>query len=389
MKILILQDDFPPDVLGGAEVSTLDLAHGLQKAGQEVVVLTTCRKRSDEGNTEYEGVKVIKIFADYHERWRAYLSLYNPQTVGKVKKLIKEINPDVVHAQNIHYYLSYYSLRAVKKMGKPVFLTIRDVMPFNYGKLATEKYLKKLDARTSWRDHIKQAGKRYNPFRNIAIRCFLRRYPSQVFAISEALKKALGQNGINNVEVVHNGIDVESWYVSPEKVENFKNKYNLQAKKVVLFGGRISGLKGSEQINRAMLMVKKEIPEAELLIVGKEGTGWLTGEDLRAAYWASSVVVMPSVCFDAFGRVNIEGMACKKPVIATVYGGAPEVVQDGITGYIINPFKVELMAEKIVDLLKNKEKAVSFGEAGYQRAKELFSSDSQAAKYISWYKKAK
>src|SRR3989338_3815109 len=169
MKVLILAGNFPPLSLGGAGFSVFGLARGLQKADCEVSVVTTCQDKSGEKNFKYQGLQIFRIFADYHERWRAYLSLYNPQTVGKVRKLIEEINPDIVHANNIHRYLSYHCLKIAKDSGKTVFFTARDTMVFSYDKLATENYLNKLNARISWLDNLKQARKRYNPFRNAGI----------------------------------------------------------------------------------------------------------------------------------------------------------------------------------------------------------------------------
>ncbi len=386
MKILILADDFPPQTFGGAGFSTFYLALGLKKAGHEIFVITTCQDKSLEGETDYQGLRVFRIFANYHERWRAYLGLYNPWIVGKVKILIGKINPDVVHAHNIHSYLSYACLKIAKQAQKPVFLTARDTMSFNFGKLATRKYLEKFDARTSWRDHLKQAKKRYNPLRNILIKKYLS-YVDQIFAVSQALKEALEQNGIKNAEVSHTGIDVGDFKVGPEKIEEFKKKYNLLGKKVIFFGGRISGLKGLGETNQAIIKVKKEIPEAVLLVAGKQGIGWLSGDELKAAYWAADVVVVPSVYLDPFPRSNLEAMACQKPVVATIFGGSPEIVQNGITGFVVNPFNIELLAEKIIDLLKNPEKARQFGQAGYERVKERFTLDSQVNQTLSWYQK--
>ncbi len=331
-------------------------------------------------------MKVFRIFANYHERWRAYFGLYNPWIVGRVKKLIKKINPDVVHAHNIHSYLSYGCLKIAKQAKKPVFLTARDAMSFNFGKLATRSYLEKFDCRTSWLDHLKQAQKRYNPFRNIIIKKYLG-YVDQIFAVSQALKEALEQNGIKNVQVSHTGIDVGDWQIDPEKIEQFKKKYNLLGKKVIFFGGRISGLKGLSETNQAMIKVKEVMPEAVLLVAGTRGVGWLSGDELKAAYWAADIVVVPSVYLDPFPRSNLEAMACQKPVVATIFGGSPEIVQDGVTGFVLNPFNVELMAEKIIDLLKNSEKARQFGRAGYERLKKHFTLDSQVSQTISWYQK--
>ena len=386
MRILILSDDFPPQTFGGAGFSTFYLALGLQKAGHQIFALTTCRNKSDEARTDYRGLKGLRIFADYHERWQPYLSLYNPQTVGKVEKIIKEVNPDIVHAHNIHYYLSYHCLKIAKKLGRPVFFTARDAMSFNYGKLATKRYLDQFIPRVSWRDHLKQARKRYNPLRNFFIKRYLN-YVDQIFSVSCALKNALNQNNNQNIEVSYTGIDTADWQASPELIEGFKRKHNLHGKKVIFFGGRISGFKGLEQINQAMAVIKEKIPEAVLLIAGAKGIGWLFDDELKAAYHASDVVAVPSVYLDPFPRSNLEAMACRKPVVGTCYGGTPEIVQDGVTGFIANPFDNALMAEKIIYLLENPEKARQFGQAGYQRVKNNFNLESQVRKTLHYYQR--
>lgn len=387
MKILFLSDDFPPQSFGGAGFSTFYLARGLHRAGNQVFVATTCRKKSEEGVVDYEGLKVFKIFADYHQRWRAYLSLYNPQTVGKVRKLIEEINPDIVHAHNIHYYLSFYCLKLAKDMGKKVFWTARDAMSFAYGKLATKRYLEKMDCKISFLDHLKQANKRYNPFKNLLVRKYLRQ-ADKLFSVSYALKEALEANGIKNVEVSHTGIDVSDWQASPELVDDFKKKHNLHGKRIVFFGGRISGHKGLEQISLAMEKVKQEIPEAFLLIAGGKEIGWLEGLELKAAYAASDIVAVPSVYLDPLPRSVLEAMASKKPVIGTKFGGTPELIQEGKTGFIVNPFDIDQFAGKIVYLLKNPEIAERFGQAGYELAKTHFNLDSQVKQIIDYYTKA-
>ena len=141
MKIVFLQDDFPPQSFGGAGISTYELAVGMKKAGHEIFVITTCRKRSESGETDYHGLKVFKIASDYHERWRAYVSLYNRPVVCQVEELLKRIRPDVVHANNIHFYLSYHCLKVAKQYARAVVFTARDTMLFSYGKLETKRYL--------------------------------------------------------------------------------------------------------------------------------------------------------------------------------------------------------------------------------------------------------
>ena len=55
----------------------------------------------------------------------------------------------------------------------------------------------------------------------------------------------------------------------------------------------------------------------------------------------------PSICFDTFGLVSLEAMEMKKPVVATSFGGSKEVIEDGVTGFIENPFDVAAYADKI------------------------------------------
>ena len=408
MKILFLQDKFPPENQGGAGRVAFDLAISLKRLNNKVYVITTVQNKSEVRKTDKDGIEIHKIYSNYHERWRSYLSLYNPQTINVVERIIKQIQPDIIHCHNIHYYLSYHCLKISKKYCNKVFLTAHDVMLFHYGKLI--EFINKdnleipseFDYKISFLKQIERFKKRYNPFRNIIIKKYLK-YVNKIFAVSYTLKDALNQNGIKNVEVIYNGINIDDWQEDINKVEEFKDKYHLINKKVVFFGGRISYWKGSKEIIQAMEKVILKIPNAILLIAGKENkyalemlklakeknisvilTGWLEKEELKSAYYSSDLVVTPSICLDTFNLVNLEAMACKKPVITTCFGGAVEVVINNKIGYVVNPLNADMMSEKIIDLLKNSEKVKEFGEAGYNRAKE-FDLLKQAEKYLKYF----
>lgn len=234
MKILILHDDFPPHHQGGAGVVAFNLAHKLQQAGHDISVLTTVNKKEEAGSAEYEGLKIFKIYTDYNPKWRAYLSLYNYQVIKQIKKIIKQIKPDIVHAHNVHTYLSYHSLKIAKKNSRAVFLTAHDVMLFHYGKLTefinphdlSLPDSKKFDYKINWRQLLKRYKKRYNPFRNMVIRRYLR-YVDKIFAISYTQQKALRQNGITNTTVIYNGLETDGWQRQDDIIKNFKQKHNL------------------------------------------------------------------------------------------------------------------------------------------------------------------
>ena len=408
MKILILSDGFPPDHVGGAEVIAFDLANDFQRLGNHVCVITTVREKSKIGQFNYSGLKIFRIYANYHERWRAYLSLYNFQTVSYIDKIIKQIKPDIVYIHNIHYYLSYYSLRIARKYSRVVFLIAHDVMLFHYGKLSEFinyndlSIPKNFDYKITPWQQIKRFKKRYNPFRNIIIRHYLK-HVSKIFSVSQTLKNALNQNNIKNIDVIYNGIDIGTWHKDKIKIKEFKKQYGLNDKKVVFFAGRLSNLKGGEKIIKAMKIMIRQIPNTILLVAGKKDnyaqkmlklaqkleigdniifTGWIEGLDLVSAYQSSDVVVTPSIYLDPFNLINIEGMICKKPVIGTCFGGTKEIVIDNKTGYIVNPLDTQTMAEKIIDLLKDHKKAEQFGLAGYNRVKQEFSLKKQTKKYL-------
>ena len=168
-----------------------------------------------------------------------------------------------------------------------------------------------------------------------------------------------------------------------------------------MFVGKLSRAKGGPQIIAAMKIVKQKIPDAKLLVVGQkpvdpailqlekdgliEFSGYLSGQAMVKAYYSSSLVVFPSVCLDTFGMVVLEAMACKKPVVGTCFGGAPEIIADGKTGWVVNPLDIPLLAEKIINLLVNEKQAKTFGEQGFKRVGQLFSLQSQVAKTLSWY----
>ena len=118
-------------------------------------------------------------------------------------------------------------------------------------------------------------------------------------------------------------------------------------------------------------------------------TGWLEGDELQAALAAVDVFVTPSICFDTFGMVNLEAMEHAKPVVATVFGGSPEVVVDGVTGFVRNPFQVESCAEAIARLLDDEDLRARMGAAGRERLEERFLLPRMADEYLEEYAAAR
>jgi glycosyltransferase involved in cell wall biosynthesis len=405
MKILILSDDFPPFALGGAGSVAFNTARELVKRGHTVSVVTSVRSETDAGVRYIDGIKIYSFQDTYHERWRAYISIYNPKAISFVGRIIDQERPDVVHAHNVHKYISYYSLVASKKRKVRVVLTVHDCMIFHYGKFTDFINPKDMsvkdsyDYRVSGISQLRTFKWRYNPFRNILIKHCLK-YVDSICAVSYELKKALVANGITNVSVVHNALDNSIWRSDSVEVNKFIETNNLNNFRRVLFSGKLTRAKGGEQLVGALVGIEN----VALIIVGQKDrytedlvykatslgikvviTGWLNESQLPNVYSTADIVVFPSICFDTFGMVNLEAMALKKPVIATCFGGAREIVVDGKSGYIVNPYNTNDLRNKINMLLSNKVLNGKMGEKGSQRIIDHFNISKQINEYMTKY----
>jgi len=400
MKILILSDSWPPESMGGADKVAFNLAREILSRGHNIRVVTTTQDKNLEGEFEYKGIRGWRVYAKYHERWRAYLSLYNLQTVRRVKKIIEDFKPEIVHAHNIHFYLSYTCLKVAKKSGAKVFLTAHDTMSFTYSKLGKKRYLDEKNAKINWRDNFKKAKLRYNPWRNLIIKYYLT-YVDEIIMVSWALKRAWKDNKIywGEMKVIYNGINAEEWKSNKNEEEKIKNIFNINNKKIILYGGRLSEGKGDWQIIKAMAKIVEKEPEVILLILGKRDlraelirkevkklgienniiwSGWLDGGELRAIFGICCMVVVPSVYLDPLPTVVLEAMASSKPVVGTCFGGTQEMILNGQTGIIVDPRDSNKLAEAIIELLFDKEKMRKFGEAGLKRVLKEFNLKHQA-----------
>jgi glycosyltransferase involved in cell wall biosynthesis len=416
MKVLVLSDTFPPHNKGGAGIITYRLARQLHQEGCQVSVIAT---RPEPGPVEIatrEGLRVHTLPSQYPERFMAYLGLYNPLVLPSVRRIMEEVDPDVVHAHNVHLHLSFHSLKLAHDLGKPAFYTPRDVMTFAYGKFFQfidfndTSLPGQFDYRLSPWDSLRRYRFRYFPLRNLLIRRYIGKNVCRLITPSKALKEALAANKVGEALVIYDGIDVEEFQEPDEsRLSAFKDRHGLRNRQVVLFGGRISYFKGGEQIVRAMAQIKRQSPEAILLVVGgidgysltmkelaqnlgvSDGlafTDWLTAEEMKLAYAASDVAVTPSIYLDCFPLINLEAMAAKKPIVGTCFGGTPEAVIDGETGYIVNPLNIEALADRITSLLLDPGKARQMGMAGSQRVRGEFSLEKQAARTIALYEEA-
>ncbi len=411
MRIVLLNDRIPPEGRGGAESVVWRLAKGLHASGHDVHIIATTPDASFEDVRD--GIPTHHIHAHFRDRWRAWLSLYNPQIIKPLRTKLQQIQPDVVNAHNIHFYLSYHSLKVARDLGIPTVFSSHDVMPFAYTKL--RHFIKPDISQMNLPDdykipfgfNIKQNRFRYNPFRNHVIKHYLKNYAMIRTTPSQALADAHHTNGLPPFTVMHNGIDVDEWkLVWKHEQTAISSLLKLYNKKVILIAGRLTSHKGTHQLLSALDKLVDKHPDICLLVLTSTSLnkqippefehlkpyivagGWLSGRELIATYQLADVMVVPSIIFDTFPTVNLEAMAVGLPVIATVFGGSSEVVIDGETGYIINPYDIETFARHLENLLSDYTLRQTMGVAGYERIRQQFTLSHQLEQLVGLYQRA-
>lgn len=415
MKILFVNDDFAPESVGGAGKVVLDLSLGLKNLGHEVTVFTTTQKVNSEERFVYADIPVIRPYFNYKSKFlRSYLAVFNPFLVRKLLACIREERPDVVHFHNVHSFISFAAIKAVKRYGvKKVFLTAHDVISFSYTRLYHFIDPEDLSCRNDYNYRvpfkrlISDAGKAYNPFRNIIIRHYLS-YCDKIFAVSGALKKALNQNGISNVDVVYNGININEFVARNDEILNMRIKLGLKDEKIIFFGGRGMSGKGADVLLNALGLTVKKNPKTVLVIASEHNSyenylkgiisrlgieknvifpGLFSGRELASIFSMANLIVVPSTYFDPAPLMVMQAMTAGKPVIGTCFGGTPEVVEDGVTGFIVNPYNIALMSDKITQILNDNNLEKQMGARGLERIKERFNLDRQIKDTLEYYLK--
>jgi rhamnosyl/mannosyltransferase len=171
----------------------------------------------------------------------------------------------------------------------------------------------------------------------------------------------------------------------------------------VLCVGRLVSYKGVEFLVRALENVKARLRiigtgplEASLKNLAQrkgiadrvEFLGEVSAQDLVAYYHACDVFVLPSITnAEMFGVVQLEAMACRKPVISTnLPTGVTWVNQHGKTGYIVSPGNVEELAKSMRHLISNSRLRKEMGEAGRMRVEQHFTAAKMAAAMLEVYR---
>lgn len=155
-------------------------------------------------------------------------------------------------------------------------------------------------------------------------------------------------------------------------------KYN---KKHILFVGIDWERKGGPDLVRAFELLRQAHPDAILTIVGCSPSidcpncrviGRIPVDQVGQYFREASVFCLPSY-LEPFGVVFLEAIASRLPIVATSVGAIPDLVQDGVTGFLTKPGDVKGIANALNVLISDPEKSREFGEKGYKLTRDRYS----------------
>lgn len=206
------------------------------------------------------------------------------------------------------------------------------------------------------------------------------------------------------VEVIYNGIDPEPWARVSRDGELLKSVGVPPDARVLGAVGNLYPVKGHLHLIQAARAVVAVEPSAHLVILGR-GTlkGALEAEAERLGIrshvhllglrddvpnWlgAMDVFVLPSLS-EGLPLSVLEAMAAGRPIVATKVGGVPEVVEDGVTGFLVPPAAPDALAERMLAVLGDPVRATTMGAAGRARVQATFSLPEMANRYRALYQR--
>jgi glycosyltransferase involved in cell wall biosynthesis len=206
------------------------------------------------------------------------------------------------------------------------------------------------------------------------------------------------------VEVIYNGMDFSPYQKSYNgnalrKEIGIDNQTSL----VGMIANFNFEIKGHQYFIEAAKKILERFPNTEFILVGdgalRQRFEKLSEElgirqkihflgkrnDIPVLLSSLNVSVLCSTN-EGFSNVILESMAAGKPVVATKIGGSPEMVTNGVTGYLVPPADPDALAKAIITSLQNEEKANVMGEAGRKRATDIFSVEAMVSEYEKLYR---
>jgi hypothetical protein len=385
LRIAHLHWGFPP-IIGGVETHLTILLPQLVKLGHKVGLLT-CSVEGLEGKYKYEGVDVIRTpLMDLNWLYKRGLRGLEDEINEVFGEFFKMVKPNVVHAHNMHYFSTPHA-KALERLSReykaPLILTAHNVWD--------DILFLELTHTIDW---------------------------SHIIAVSHFIKKEIIGIGLDDtrITVVHHGVNQEKFKPGVDAADIFRKYPQLKGKRVIFHPARIGLAKGCDTSIKAVHIVRQKDPGVVLVLAGSKniidwgGTqqkdiAYLVDlvkhfgiednilidmyslDEVKELYEISQLCLYPSTAPEPFGLTMLEAMAMAKPMIVTNMGGMPEVIKDGINGFVVHMKDFEALAAKICQLLEDKKLAHRFGYTGRQIVESQYTKEKVAQETLGVYKK--
>jgi sugar transferase (PEP-CTERM/EpsH1 system associated) len=301
----------------------------------------------------------------------------DPAAVVRLTRLLRRLRPDIVHSRN---WGAFDAVAAARLAGVPV------VIHGEHGREAADP---------------EGQDRRRNRLRRL-----LSPLIAQWVTVSHDLRRWLVHRvGIpaDRVLTIHNGVDTARFAEGDR--EAAREALGLEpGRPVVGTVGRLDPVKDHVRLVTAFRSVAARRSDARLVICGDgplreelhravdavrlQGSVRLLGErdDVPRVLAALDVFTLPSIA-EGISNTVLEAMASGLPVVATRVGGNPELVEDGVTGRLVEPRRTEALAEALLGYLNDPVLARLHGKAARQRCVAEFSLERMAARYLALYRR--
>ncbi len=216
-------------------------------------------------------------------------------------------------------------------------------------------------------------------------------------AVSEPAMRFVSKYFPDDYRVIPHGVDLERFSAEIPPIEDL-----CDGKLNILFVSRLEERKGIGYLLKAFRMVKEEIPQSRLIVVGPGNdwqykdwvnavelkdvvfVGYASYGDLPRYYRTADIFCIPAVGQESFGIVLLEAMAANKPIVASNIAGYADVVTHGVEGLLVPPKDEQALAQALLSLLNDQALRQQMGSQGRSKA-ELHSWESITQKTMDYY----
>lgn len=390
--------------VGGAEKYYFDLAKILESHGHNVAYFSTQNKNNIKTKWSKYFTREInfdnKSLLNYLKI--IYKQIFPLEDIKNINKILDNFKADIVHINNIYYYLSPYILRQIRKRGIPVVQTVHDYQ------------LVSPNVNLYARDRINEETKRHKYYKVLLNKSIKNSLVGSLFACLYSYREYLFKIHTSNVntfitpslfmkkKLIGYGLNKSKILHMPNFILDLKqNNINKLNKKYVLYFGRISNHKGIIDI----LRVSKILPKVNFVIAGSASDINILKTITSIKQKNIEILIQPksktlirlinnccfSICpskwYENQPYVILESYLAGKPVVASDIGGISEIVLDGKTGCLFSPGNLREMAKKINKLWRNPDLTDKMGKYAQSYVRKKYNAENYYDNIIKIYTK--